>query len=74
MGVLNELISAVRSIFLSSVGETVGMMDAVAYVGQVYQVFAWEDRWVDCVMDAREVELKWMVKGMIFLRFPLVQR
>jgi len=74
MGVLNELISAVRSIFLSSVGETVGMMDAVAYVGQVYQVFAWEDRWVDRVMDAREVELKWMVKGMIFLRFPLVQR
>lgn len=25
--------------------------------------FAWEDRWIQRVLDARKVELKWMVKG-----------
>ena len=41
MGVLNELISAVKFI----------------------KFFAWEDRWVQRVLDAREVEMQWMIKG-----------
>ena len=41
MGVLNELISAIKFV----------------------KFFAWEDRWVKRVLDARAVELRWMVKG-----------
>ena len=41
MGVLNELISAVKFI----------------------KFFAWEDRWIKRALDAREVEMQWMVKG-----------
>ncbi|KAM5535675.1 hypothetical protein V8D89_010662 [Ganoderma adspersum] len=41
MGVLNELISAIKFI----------------------KFFAWEDRWVKHVLDARAVELQWMVKA-----------
>ena len=40
MGVLNELISAVKFI----------------------KFFAWEDRWIQRVLDAREVEMQWMIK------------
>ena len=40
MGVLNELISAVKFI----------------------KFFAWEDRWIQRVLDAREVEIQWMIK------------
>ena len=43
MGVLNELISAVKFI----------------------KFFAWEDRWIQRVLDAREVEMQWMVKGIV---------
>lgn len=43
MGVLNELISAVKFI----------------------KFFAWEDRWIKRAMDAREVEMQWMVKARI---------
>ncbi|KAI0705448.1 multidrug resistance-associated ABC transporter [Earliella scabrosa] len=43
MGVLNELISAVKFI----------------------KFFAWEDRWIQRALDAREVEMKWMVKARI---------
>lgn len=25
--------------------------------------FAWEDRWIQRVLDAREVEIQWMIKG-----------
>lgn len=34
--------------------------------GQVkfIKFFAWEDRWIQKALDAREVEMKWMVKGM----------
>lgn len=42
MGVLNELIGAVKFI----------------------KFFAWEDRWVERTLDAREVEMQWMIKGM----------
>ncbi|KAH9943429.1 multidrug resistance-associated ABC transporter [Epithele typhae] len=43
MGVLNELISAVKFI----------------------KFFAWEDRWIQRVMEAREVEMQWMIKGRV---------
>ena len=41
MGVLNELIGAVKFI----------------------KFFAWEDRWIERALDAREVEMGWMIKG-----------
>ncbi len=40
MGILNELISAVKFV----------------------KFFAWEDRWIQRVLDAREVEMQWMIK------------
>ncbi|KAJ7693236.1 P-loop containing nucleoside triphosphate hydrolase protein [Mycena rosella] len=43
MGVLNELISAVKLI----------------------KFFAWEQRWIDRTLDARNEEMKWMVKSRI---------
>ncbi|KAL1948407.1 hypothetical protein VTO73DRAFT_12482 [Trametes versicolor] len=43
MGVLNELIGAVKFI----------------------KFFAWEDRWIQRVLDAREVEIQWMIKARI---------
>ncbi|KAI0752859.1 multidrug resistance-associated ABC transporter [Daedaleopsis nitida] len=43
MGVLNEMISAVKFI----------------------KFFAWEDRWNRRVLDAREVEVQWMIKERI---------
>ncbi|KAI0772936.1 multidrug resistance-associated ABC transporter [Trametes elegans] len=43
MGVLNELIGAVKFI----------------------KFFAWEDRWIQRVLDAREVEMQWMIKARI---------
>ncbi|KAI0696160.1 multidrug resistance-associated ABC transporter [Cytidiella melzeri] len=43
MGVLNELITAVKFI----------------------KFFAWEDRWIQRVLDAREVELQWLVKARV---------
>ncbi|KAF8890914.1 multidrug resistance-associated ABC transporter [Infundibulicybe gibba] len=43
MGVLNELIGAVKFI----------------------KFFAWEGRWIDRALDAREVEMKWMIKARI---------
>lgn len=41
MGVLNELIGAVKLI----------------------KFFAWEERWIGRALDAREKELKWLIKG-----------
>uniref|UniRef100_A0A8H8CJP6 Multidrug resistance-associated ABC transporter n=1 Tax=Psilocybe cubensis TaxID=181762 RepID=A0A8H8CJP6_PSICU len=43
MGVLNELIGAVKFI----------------------KFFAWEERWIGKALDAREFEMKWMVKARI---------
>ncbi|KAI0752843.1 multidrug resistance-associated ABC transporter [Daedaleopsis nitida] len=43
MGVLNEMISAVKFI----------------------KFFAWEERWTQRVLDAREVEMQWMIKARI---------
>ena len=41
MGVLNELIGAVKFI----------------------KFFAWEDKWIQRTLNAREVEMQWMIKG-----------
>ncbi|PPQ62804.1 hypothetical protein CVT24_000498 [Panaeolus cyanescens] len=43
MGVLNELIGAVKFI----------------------KFFAWEERWIQRALDAREVEMKWMIKARV---------
>ncbi|CDO68600.1 hypothetical protein BN946_scf184996.g31 [Trametes cinnabarina] len=43
MGVLNELISAVKFI----------------------KFFAWEDRWIQRVLESREIEMQWMIKSRI---------
>ncbi|OJT05881.1 ATP-dependent bile acid permease [Trametes pubescens] len=43
MGVLNELIGAVKFI----------------------KFFAWENRWIQKVLDSREVEMQWMIKARI---------
>ncbi|KAG5653253.1 hypothetical protein H0H81_001510 [Sphagnurus paluster] len=43
MGVLNELIGAVKFI----------------------KFFAWEERWIGRALDAREVEMQWMVKARV---------
>ncbi|KAF9007200.1 hypothetical protein BDQ17DRAFT_1351594 [Cyathus striatus] len=43
MGVLSELISAVKFI----------------------KFFAWEEKWIQRVLDAREAEMKWMVKARV---------
>ncbi|KAI0782312.1 multidrug resistance-associated ABC transporter [Abortiporus biennis] len=43
MGVLNELISAIKFV----------------------KFFAWEDRWIQRVLDAREVEMQWMIKARV---------
>ncbi|KAJ3486309.1 hypothetical protein NLI96_g4318 [Meripilus lineatus] len=43
MGVLNELIGAVKFI----------------------KFFAWEERWIKRALDAREVEMQWMIKSRI---------
>ena len=59
MGILNELITAIRFI----------------------KFFAWEDRWVQRVLDARAIELRWLIKGidlhiiqtMHFADVPLLQ-
>lgn len=45
MGVLNELIGAVKFI----------------------KFFAWEERWIKRVLDARETELQWFIKGVLFI-------
>ena len=29
--------------------------------------FAWEDRWIKRALDAREVEMQWMVKGLFIV-------
>jgi len=62
MAVLNELIGAVR---LSS--STLSFSSVDARIG-IYQIkfikfFAWEDKWIGRTMDAREVEIKWMIKS-----------
>ena len=49
MGVLNELIGAVKFI----------------------KFFAWEDRWIERALDAREIEMQWMIKCALCLRLVM---
>jgi hypothetical protein len=36
--------------------------------------FAWEEQWIQRALDAREIEMKWMIKGMalFFLVFDVI--
>ena len=58
MGVLNELIGAVShcAISFSSSPITTSQIKFIKY-------FAWEERWIDRTLEAREAELKWIIKG-----------
>lgn len=60
MGVLNELIGAVcwLSYVLMSQPLTVAYLKI-----KFIKFFAWENRWIDRVSDARATEIKWMIKS-----------
>ena len=58
MGVLNELIGAVC--YLSRLSR----FDSDHRIKiKFVKFFAWEDRWIDRVSDARATEIKWMIKA-----------
>ena len=40
-----------------------GVLNELVASAKFVKFFAWEDRWVKRVLDARAVELQWMVKG-----------
>ena len=61
MGVLDELIRAVCAFFLYILHLYVSLLLQVKFV----KFFAWEDRWIDRVMDSREAEIEWIVKGKV---------
>ncbi|EEB90419.1 hypothetical protein MPER_11378 [Moniliophthora perniciosa FA553] len=62
MGVLNELIGAV------SINPAIKMsLHLTPAQVKFIKFFAWEERWIDRAMDARGQEMKWMVKGTVFL-------
>jgi hypothetical protein len=50
------------------------MTDGPVYLAlqvKFIKFFAWEERWIDRTLDAREHEMKWMIKGfgvLLFLR------
>ncbi|KAJ7591990.1 P-loop containing nucleoside triphosphate hydrolase protein [Mycena floridula] len=39
-----------------------GVLDEILKAAKFIKFFAWEDRWIQRALDAREVELGWMVK------------
>jgi len=57
MGILSELIKAVSS--PSSSGCVYLIMRQVKFI----KFFAWEEKWIGKTMDAREVEMRWLIKG-----------
>ena len=61
MGVLNELIGAVR---VPTVSTSSPLVHVSVWQVKFIKFFAWEDRWIQRVLDAREVELQWMIKCM----------
>ena len=66
MGVLNELIRAVCTFFfLFFYHPILQFYNNHLLLRQVkfVKLFAWEERWINRVMDSREAEMKWMVKG-----------
>ena len=62
MAVLNELIGAVR---LSPSTLSFPCLDARirAYQIKFIKFFAWEDKWISRALDARNVEIKWLIKS-----------
>lgn len=59
MGVLDGLIRAVCAFFLQILHLCIIIILQVKFV----YFIAWEDRWINRVMDSREAEMKWMIKG-----------
>ena len=59
MGILSELIKAVSSP-VSSSGRVYLIMRQVKFI----KLLAWEEKWIGKTMDAREVEMRWLIKGM----------
>lgn len=53
--------SAARDKRMSVLGE---LIRAVKFI----KLFAWEERWIKRVLDARETELQWFIKGTWLLR------
>ncbi|KAH0834256.1 hypothetical protein J3R83DRAFT_11612 [Lanmaoa asiatica] len=49
-------VSASRDKRMAVLNELIGAVKFIKF-------FAWEERWIDRTMDARGVEMKWMVKG-----------
>lgn len=60
MGVLNELIGAVSRF----IGREEANADARPSKVKFIKFFAWENKWIEKAMDARNTEIKWMVKGL----------
>lgn len=60
MGVLNELISAVCTRIHVVYAPT---DSCIIMQVKFIKFFAWEDRWIGKVMNAREVEMQWMIKS-----------
>ena len=48
-------VSAARDKRMAVLNELIGAVKFIKF-------FAWEDRWIDRAMDARGVEMDWMVK------------
>ena len=49
--------STARDRRMSVLNELIGAIKFIKF-------FAWEDRWIERVLDAREVEMQWMIKGL----------
>jgi hypothetical protein len=60
MGVLNELIGAVSWHLFRDLPATA---DRSRTKVKFIKFFAWENRWIDRVSDARATEIKWMIKS-----------
>lgn len=64
MGVLNELIGAVSIWQPANTSRQYGAYRLFRYLQVKFiKFFAWENRWIQRVLDAREVEMQWMIKG-----------
>lgn len=64
MAVLTELIGAVRLPSHSLVRPPADPLQV-----KFIKFFAWEERWIQRAMDAREVEMRWMIKSRVNMVF-----
>ncbi|KZT05166.1 multidrug resistance-associated ABC transporter [Laetiporus sulphureus 93-53] len=55
---IHKGLSNARDKRMGVLNELIGAMKFIKF-------FAWEDRWIKRVMDAREVEMKWMIKSRV---------